>query len=155
MLKEIIKREKIVDYLLGDLSEAETERLDQLSVADDDFADTLMVAEDELVDAFVAGKLDEKDTERFNSHYLATPLRRRKVEFAQALVGFGDRITVSAPTKTASSVLSKSTSTSPIVWIRNWLKSLISPHARFQWAGAAILLILLAAGVVLLVDNFR
>ena len=47
----------ITRYLLGALSEVETERLDELSVRDDGFARALTIAEKELVDAYVQGEL--------------------------------------------------------------------------------------------------
>lgn len=76
-------QQQITEYLCGSLSEAETGRFDELSFTDDEFADALKIAEDELVDAYVNGELGGERLEKFKSHYLATPLRREKVEFAR------------------------------------------------------------------------
>lgn len=72
-------------YLLGSLPEADAERFDELSFTDDDFANALKNAENDLTDKYVRGELSGATLERFQAHYLASPLRRQKVEFAEAL----------------------------------------------------------------------
>ena len=74
-----------VQYLLGTLSESETERLDELSFTDDEFAESLRAAENDLVDAYVRGELSEAERQRFGSHYLGTARKRERVKFAQGL----------------------------------------------------------------------
>lgn len=86
--------QRVIEYLLGSLPEAEKERLDELSVTDRAFADSVAAAEHDLVDAFVRGELTGQTLERFQSHYLATPLRREKERFARTLHGFADRSAV-------------------------------------------------------------
>lgn len=76
---------ELTRYLLGALSEAETERLDELSVADDRFAADLDAAENDLVDAYVRGALAGDTLQRFETHYLSSPAGRAKVAFARAL----------------------------------------------------------------------
>lgn len=78
-------------YLLGLLPEDEAERLDELSVSNDDVAWQLRLAEDELVDAYVRGSLDRGTAARFESFYLTSDLRRRKVQFARSLLGAIDQ----------------------------------------------------------------
>jgi hypothetical protein len=73
------------DYLLSKLSEIEAEKFDELSIIDDDFVETLKSAEDELVDSYISGELDRPDLEKFEINYLASHLRREKVEFARTL----------------------------------------------------------------------
>jgi hypothetical protein len=81
--KETYDNQLITDYLLGVLSETETERFDEMSFTDDEFAERLRAVENELVDAYVRGELHGKTLERFKSFYLSSPGRREKVEFAQ------------------------------------------------------------------------
>jgi hypothetical protein len=76
----------LMQHLLGNLSEADAERLDALSVSDDATAARLSDAENDLVDAYVRGELRGEDLELFRLHYLTTPRRRTKVEFAQSLL---------------------------------------------------------------------
>jgi anti-sigma factor RsiW len=81
--KESYNEQMMVQYLLGSLSEEETERVEELGFIDDEFAVRLSAVENDLVDAYVRGKLSGEKLERFNSHYLASPKRRKKVKTAQ------------------------------------------------------------------------
>jgi hypothetical protein len=91
MSTETYKTKEITAYLLGNLSEAKTEVFDGLSFTDDDFANQLSVAEKDLVDSFVNGELGGETLEKFETNYLASPLRREKVEFAKALQNFAEK----------------------------------------------------------------
>lgn len=81
----------ITQYLLGSLPEAEIERLDQLSITDDEFAEALRAAEHDLVDAYAKGELVGAPLEQFESLYQASPARRERVRFAQALQATAER----------------------------------------------------------------
>lgn len=85
------RESEMIHYLLGTLPEAEMERFDFLSVTDSDFADELSVTEENLVDAYVKGELTGVTLARFEAHYLASPLRWEKVEFARAFQTFTER----------------------------------------------------------------
>jgi hypothetical protein len=89
--------ERLVDYLLGMLSEQETERLDELSIVDEDVAARLVAVENDLVDAYVRGALTGARLERFKAHYLASPQRRERVKFAEDFIGAVDRTAPPAP----------------------------------------------------------
>lgn len=78
-------QQSIIDYLLGDLPEAENEHYDELSFTDDDFSDCLNSAENDLIDAYLNDELKGAALEKFQTHYLASPFRREKIEFAKAL----------------------------------------------------------------------
>jgi len=85
--RESARDDELVRYLLGDLPENDTERLDELSVVDDDFAAQLRQAEDDLVDAYAGGRLSGDRRIRFEAFYLTSPRRREKVAFAKRLQG--------------------------------------------------------------------
>ncbi|MEZ5429046.1 MAG: hypothetical protein R2747_22560 [Pyrinomonadaceae bacterium] len=91
MNTEEYDNQAITDYLLGDLSETETEHFDELSFIDDDFADRLGAAEKDLLDAYVRGELSGETLEKFETFYLASPLRRQKVEFAESFQVFAEK----------------------------------------------------------------
>lgn len=76
---------QINQYLLGTLSEDEAERFDELSFTDDEFAEKLKAAENDLIDRYIQRELDIETQKRFESYYLASPLRREKVKFAESL----------------------------------------------------------------------
>src|SRR5215510_8018615 len=83
--------EQLERYLLGLLSDEDTERLDELSIADDELAWRLKVVEDDLIDAYVTGTLEGPRLARFESFYLSSPRRRKKVTFAGNLLRAVDR----------------------------------------------------------------
>lgn len=96
--------DEIVRYLLGHLPEDEIERLDERSIVDDAFATRLRATEDELLDAYISGTLSPELRSRFASHYLASPRRRRKAEFARGFLTAVDGATGSrVPTSTPAS----------------------------------------------------
>jgi hypothetical protein len=138
----------ITRYLLGTLSEVETERLDELSITDDEFAGTLNIAEKELVDAYVQGELSEADLARFKSHYLASPLRRDRVDFAKAFQVFGERSAGPSvvPLERRASSATKA----------GWFSGLFtSSRPVMQWGMALVALIFVVAGALLLFQNIR
>ena len=83
-------QESVTAYLLGAASDSDIERFDELSVADDEFVDAINIAEDELIDTYISGELTGQTLERFNSYYMATPMRRQRVEFAKAFRQFAE-----------------------------------------------------------------
>jgi len=93
MSKEKYDNQSITAYLLGALPEDETERFDELSFTDDEFAGALDAAEKDLIDAYARGELTGDALKKFESHYLASPLRREKVKFAGAFQIFAERKT--------------------------------------------------------------
>ena len=79
--------ERLEDYLLGLLPEAEAEQLDELSITDEEFAWQLRAAEDDLVDAYVRNSLPATTRARFEEYYLASPRHRERVTFARTWPG--------------------------------------------------------------------
>lgn len=136
-----MNEQTIVDYLLGNLPEADLERLDQLSIADDDFAALLSAKEHDLVDAYVRGELSSGERDRFVSHYLASPLRREKANFARV---FHEKIQQerAAPVQQESLVTRIS-------------KLFAVPRFSLQWGFAAATLLILLAGGYLMMSNLR
>jgi hypothetical protein len=89
--------QQLVRYLLGLFPEEEAERFDEQSIVVDEFAVRLQCVENDLVDAYVSGTLEGDILKRFESFYLASPLRREKVKFAERLLASADRASASAP----------------------------------------------------------
>ncbi len=80
----------IIDYLLGSLSESETERLDEMCITDEKFAGQVDAVENDLVDSFVRSELSEEMLAKFQFHYLASPRRRENVAYAKAFINAVD-----------------------------------------------------------------
>lgn len=135
------------EYLLGALPDAETERLDELSVTDDKFAESLQVAEMDLVDAYVLGELKGADLERFRTHYLASPLRREKAEFAKVLQSFGEQ-------ELAGSFVKPGTAPTRRARFAG-LRAFIAPPPFLQWGLAAAALAMLVVGGWFAFENIR
>lgn len=155
MSKQTYNNQTITEYLLGSLPETETERFDELSITNDEFAETLKAAEKDLVDAYVLGELTGAKLERFKFHYLASPLRREKVNFAQAFQALAEK---NAPAQEAevrsedAAKRSKKTKTS------GWFSALsVFTDRRFalQWGFAAMALAFLIGGGWLALENLR
>jgi anti-sigma factor RsiW len=113
--KEKYNDQMIIQYLLGSLPEEETERVEELSFIDDEFAVRLSAVENDLVDAYVRGKLSGENLERFDSHYLASPKRRKKVKtakvfnaYAENAVATGQVVLASGPSQTNAKSFSPS-----------------------------------------------
>jgi hypothetical protein len=83
--------DQLVRYLLGLLPGKDAERLDELTVEDDELAWRLRVVENDLVDAYVTGTLTGQTRARFESFYLSSERRRRKVRFARSFLASVER----------------------------------------------------------------
>jgi hypothetical protein len=122
----------IIDYLLGDLQEADASRLDELSVTDDEFAAFLESVENDLVDDYIREELPQEKRKRFESYYLISERRREKVAVAQTLVRRADQTI--------------SDEQSPLKFVQ--------PRA-FQWAAIAAALTVMTLAGYLLFNNMR
>jgi len=142
----------IREYLLGRLPENEAGRLDELSIADDDFALRLTAAENDLVDAYVRGELPAESLERFRSFYLASPMRREKVLFAETLLAHERRAASARPA--AETVVSRADQASETY--SRWSErrpGFLQLVPRWGFAAAVLILLLTAASLV--VENRR
>lgn len=147
MSNQTNNNQTITAYLLGALPEAETERLDELSITDDEFAESLQVAETDLVDAYVLGELTGADLERFKTHYLASPLRREKVEFAKVLQRFGAQESADPLARPGAAPTGRGRFAA--------LGVFTLPPPILQWGLAAAALAMLIVGGWLTVENIR
>src|SRR5215469_4522839 len=77
-------------YLLGNVSPEEQQDVERWLISDDHAYDELEAAEDELIDTFLSGELRGHDLDQFNSHFLITPERKRKLQFSRSLIRFID-----------------------------------------------------------------
>jgi hypothetical protein len=90
MNKEMCNDQTIIQYLLGSLPEEETERVEELWFIDEEFAVRLNAVENDLIDTYVSGKLCDEKLERFNSYYLASPKKRKKVKTARVFHAYAE-----------------------------------------------------------------
>ena len=141
----------INQYLLGALNEAETDRFDDLSITDDQFAETLQAIEKDLVDAYVQGELIGDELEKFKSHYLASPLRREKVEFAREFRGWAEAdLARGVQSQTQDEVVAKRAGSK---WFLSDLFGV--PKLAWRWGFVAVALTLLITAGLLVFQNVR
>ncbi len=75
-----------VRYILGDLSEAERERVEEEYFVNNETWQKLGAVESDLIDSYVRGELLLDQREQFEKYFLASPKKRERVEFARALL---------------------------------------------------------------------
>jgi len=73
-------------YLLGQMSEQEQSQFEERYFADDNLFEELRAVEGELIDAYVRGELSPPEREQFEKHFLTSPKRRQRVEFARTMI---------------------------------------------------------------------
>jgi hypothetical protein len=143
MNKSTYNTESIRQYLLGTLSDAETEQFDGLSFTDDEFVDAVKVEERDLIDAYVQGELRDPVSSQFEARYFASSLKREKVELARAFYDYHDWIAADAVSNGPANVL-------------NGIKNLF-PLARWRWqwglVGLASLILAFVAWSVFISPN--
>ena len=75
---------KIRAYLVGGLGEAEELELEQRLLGERDLAEHLLLIEDELIEDYERGAFNAVERERFESFFLVTPGRMRKLKMVRA-----------------------------------------------------------------------
>jgi len=71
-------------YLLGDARDQEQEQAEQRLMTDRRYFEDYLRLEERLIDEYVDGRLNDRDRERFETHFMKAPERRESVYFAKA-----------------------------------------------------------------------
>lgn len=77
-------------YLLGQLDEAEQERIELQLLTDPSFTEEFDTLVDELTDQYVRNELTDDERKRAEKYFLNTPERQQKLEFAKELLSHAD-----------------------------------------------------------------
>lgn len=142
-MKNDAQERLIYRYLLGDLPESEQEALEERCFTDSETFEQIWESENRLVDNYVRGRLPSADRARFEEHYLASPVHRRRVATARNLLAVADE---SAHAHNAPEIRP-----SFLQRLTGW--SRLSP--AWQFAMAAGMLLLMAGGLWLLAERMR
>lgn len=145
--------ERLVRYLLGQLPEGEVEKVEEASIVDDTIAARLRCLENDLVDAYVSGTLDPRTRERFESYYLASPLRRRKVQFAKRFLTAADRAAVRRDVMIATATAPREST--PVSPTRRGAVARTAWRSKLGWPLLAAAASLLVASGVLLIEDLQ
>jgi hypothetical protein len=73
-------------YLLGDVTEEQRARIEERCFTDHEFFEQTLAAEEQLIDDYLRNALGPAKRRRFEEHFLASPRRRARVEFAAAVM---------------------------------------------------------------------
>jgi hypothetical protein len=78
--------ERMIQYLLGELSTEEQVEMETEYFSDPEKFNLLQTIENDLIEGYVNGKLNNNVRARFEAHYMSIASRRKQVQFFQTLV---------------------------------------------------------------------
>jgi hypothetical protein len=144
MAADLNNEQLIARYLLGELSEEQQVEIEDRAFADKEYLASITAVENDLIDEYVRHELSETDRRNFESRFLGSSERRKRIEFAKALAHI-------------SPVPAKTVVHQPVSW--SWRESLyafissLNPAAKV--ALFAAMLLLLVGGAWLLTETLR
>lgn len=85
-MREIGKEDELIrQYLLGQLTDQEQQRLEKRFMTDGEYREEVLIAEEELIEDYLDDSLSTEDKRRVVSHFLTTPQQKQRLEVAKAL----------------------------------------------------------------------
>src|ERR1051325_8820824 len=144
MAADLNNEKLIARYLLGDLAEEQQVAIEDRAFSDKDLLALVTAVENDLIDEYVRRELSETERRKFESRFLASAERRKRVEFAKALA----RVPVA---------LERTVVSQPAQW--TWRDSLyaffvgLNPAVKFAMVG--VVLFFFTGGVWLLGETMR
>lgn len=148
MRQEVYDEGHLRRYLLGELNEEEQQAVEERLLTDDESFDLLLAAEEELIDDYASGALSAEQRGRFESFFLSTSDRQRKLSFAMALRRYITAEAGAAATQTAPERSPRVAATParviafPSVW---WKHAFSNPYLRM--AAAVVIVVGLGLGI--------
>jgi hypothetical protein len=91
------EQQTVREYLLGQATQEDSSRVEELLLTDGAFYEEVLIAEDELIDQYLSDKLSQVETQRFETHFLVAPEHWQKLRFARALQKYVDFAATSEP----------------------------------------------------------
>lgn len=98
-MEQGITEDRLISYLLGELSEEEQIQLEGMFFTDESGFEHLLVIEEELINDYLSGELSKDRRKRFEKYFLSTPERIERMQFNKELLASISR--VEGPQKTA------------------------------------------------------
>jgi len=133
---------EIVDYLLGDIAEADQIRIEESLFSDETLFERLSVIENRLIDLYVLERLSPEQRKLFEEKYLVTPRRHSDVAISTHFIQLVDTYRKRQTAKRAKR------------WV--WLPPFFSTHnLAIQFALASLLLITATGFFWLLTERVR
>ena len=135
--------QRLVMYLLGELSAEERRDIEQQYFQNDKLFQELLSIESDLIDDYLNDDLSADERRKFESQVLSTPQGRRKVESSRALL--------SAISEDAPKVVQRGTNEEQ----DSWWQFLWHPVKTRAWRFATVILLFAGGTGWLVVENFR
>ncbi len=148
MAAELNSDKLIAQYLLGELPEEQQIEIEDRAFSDQEFLANITAVENDLIDEYVRREMTGSLRRQFETRFLASESRRKRVEFARAMAQ------VMAETR----VTERETRTEAIAAV-SWRKALaafingLNPAGRIALALASLLLVI--GGAWLIVETLR
>jgi hypothetical protein len=137
LIENFYNQEKLRDFLLGDLSEAERVAIEERFLGEEDFAAQLHLIEDELIEEYLRRELSARDHQRFEAAFLTQPRRRERVLVMKSVLAAANAEALSKP----------KTQPSPRVSLVAWLR-FENAFARYTVAAAVVILLSLGSMIL-------
>ena len=131
----------ITRYLLGELPEEQQIEIEDRAFSDQEFLASITAVENDLIDEYVREELPETARRRFETLFLASEGRRKRVEFARALVHVADEARVT------------NRKTEPVSWREALAAFIHGLNPLGKIALAAAVLVVLLGGAWLIVQT--
>lgn len=141
MATDLNSEKLIARYLLGELPEEQQIEIEDRAFSDEEYLATITAVENDLIDEYVRDEMPESERRKFENRFLASPARRKRVEFAIALTGIAPEYAL-----TERSVISPVS----VSWrdsLEAFFRSL-NPVAKFAMAAVALLVLLGGAWLI-------
>ncbi|MFP5263044.1 MAG: CHAT domain-containing protein [Blastocatellia bacterium] len=120
-------------YLLGELPLDEQMRLEERLLLDREYVELLLIVEEELIDDYLRGTLSDRDRAQFETHFLTTPDRRRKLRRAKVLRRYVNNAQSVAEQRPARDAMRRAP----------WWRAFLTP----AWGAAVAALLILGVGL--------
>lgn len=126
-------------FLLGELSEEERQRVEELCMVDVGYRESVLTVEDELIEDHLEGSLSEHEGRRFAERFLSSPAYRRKVQVLRALKRYAAvEVASHSPPEAEESPQHRRTWRQLLEWLM--------PRAPYVYVAAATLIIAVVLG---------
>lgn len=135
--------QRLVMYLLGELSAEERQDIEQEYFQDDKLFHKLLAIESDLIDDYLNDELSVEERRRFESQVLSTPHGRRKVESTSAFL--------SGISKPTPKIVQRGTTEDR----HSWWQFLWHPAKPSAWRFATVILLFIGGAGWLAVENIR
>jgi len=147
VLETPLSEQKIASYLLGELSEEEQVEIEDRAFADQKVLQEILAVEQDLLDDYVSGDIPKEKLRNFETHFLVSAERRKKVAFAKTLATVVNETPAFQEDRAVITVASASS------WRTRLTAFFIRPLTAYSFAVAS--LVLFVVGSWLIVDRIR